>query len=310
MKIVEINKLKKSFRQGFFGRRFLALKGLSFSVEKGEVYGLLGPNGAGKTTTIKILTGLLSADSGGIKILGEPIGAPRIREKIGFLPENPQFHDFLTGEEFLNFHSNLLGMPRYGRKEKIKELFNAVGLKGAGDLKLRAYSKGMIQRIGVAQALLGEPEILILDEPMSGLDPIGRKELRDIILGLKEKGKTIFFSTHILPDVEVICDRIGVILNGELKGEGKLEELLGARIKSYEISFRGGNTGLIEKLNNVSTRILRGADQITIYLEKEELVDKTVQDIIQAGGKLAALIPHRETLEEYFVRTYGKEWVR
>ncbi|HEY4716253.1 MAG TPA: ABC transporter ATP-binding protein, partial [bacterium] len=133
MKIVEINKLKKSFRQGFFGRRFLALKGLSFSVEKGEVYGLLGPNGAGKTTTIKILTGLLSADSGGIKILGEPIGAPRIREKIGFLPENPQFHDFLTGEEFLNFHSNLLGMPRYGRKEKIKELFNAVGLKGAGD---------------------------------------------------------------------------------------------------------------------------------------------------------------------------------
>jgi len=308
MNAIEVKGLKKSFKRGFLMRRVFAVRDLSFLIEKGEVYGLLGPNGAGKTTTIKIISGLLYPDSGEVIIMGNLLGTPHLRKKIGFLPENPQFHEFLTGFEFLKFHGDLLGLSRSEIKEKCPDLIKTVGLSGAGEMSLRSYSKGMIQRIGLAQALLGDPEILILDEPMSGLDPIGRKELRDLIISLKEKGKTIFFSTHILPDVETICDRIGVILNGALKGEGKLGDIMGSKIKSYEISFKGGTESLLESLKKLSSRIIRRGDEVFIHLEREENLDNAIKHITDEGGKLLSLIPHRETLEEYFVREFRGEW--
>jgi len=309
MNAIEVKGLKKSFRRGLLMRRVFAVRDLTFSIEKGEVYGLLGPNGAGKTTTIKILSGLLYPDSGEVKMMGVPLGAAHLREKIGFLPENPQFHEFLTGLEFLRFHGDLLGLSKSEIGDMSPELLKLVGLSDSGGMRLRSYSKGMIQRIGIAQALLGDPEILILDEPMSGLDPIGRKELRDLIISLKERGKTIFFSTHILPDVETICDRIGVILNGALKGEGRLGDIMGSKIKSYEISFKGGKESLLESLKTFSSRIIRRGDEVFIHLEKEENLDDAIKRITDDGGRLLSLIPHRETLEEYFVREYGGEWV-
>lgn len=303
MKIIEVNNLYKFFKTGFTGRKRCILNNLSLSVEKGEIYGLLGPNGAGKTTTLKILTGLLNFNSGTIKISGEDI---KLKQKIGFLPENPYFHDFLTGNEFLNFHAKLLGGPI--NNEKIKELFKLVGLAGAEYKKLRTYSKGMIQRIGIAQALIGDPQILIFDEPMSGLDPIGRRDLREIILNLKEKQKTILFSTHILPDVEVICDRIGVILNGALKGEGKLETLIGSKIKYYEITAKGLQENIKSDIKNMASKTLERGEKTLFYLERDEYIDEILKKIIDNGGRVVSLIPNMETLEEYFIREFGKEW--
>ena len=232
--------LQMEFRVGFMRKRVLALKGLTMEVKKGEVFGFLGPNGAGKTTTIKILMGLVYPTGGAAWLMGRPLGDVAVKRNIGFLPEQPYFYDYLTAAEFMDFYGRLFGIRKKERMARADELLDLVGLSGARDLQLRKFSKGMQQRIGIAQALINDPELVVLDEPMSGLDPIGRKQVRDIILGLKAKGKTIFFSTHILPDVEVICDRVGMLVKGELRAMGTVGELLsGMRVKSVEMTFEG-----------------------------------------------------------------------
>ena len=210
------------------------MKDISLEVYQGEVFGFLGPNGAGKTTTIKIISGLIKPDSGTVNIFGNSPDALSVKQRIGFLPESPYFYEHLSGYEFLKIHARL---SNFTDKDRVDRLLNKVGLRDAAHLPLRKYSRGMLQRIGIAQALIGEPDLLILDEPLTGLDPIGRKEIKDLILEEKAKGKTVFFSSHILPDAEAVCDRIGIIINGRIMEVGELNKLLKRGIKTDEISL-------------------------------------------------------------------------
>ncbi|MBW2494215.1 MAG: ABC transporter ATP-binding protein, partial [Deltaproteobacteria bacterium] len=211
--IVRVDDLVKDVRPGFGLRVKRILEGISFRVREREIFGFIGPNGAGKTTTLKVLMGLIRATSGRASILGHDVSEISFRRQIGFLPEQPYFYDYLTGREILRFYSKLSGVRREHRERRVTELLELVGLTAAGNTRLRGYSKGMLQRIGVAQALVHDPQVVFLDEPMSGLDPVGRKEVRDIILRLRDEGKTIFMNTHILSDVEMVCDRVAIIVN-------------------------------------------------------------------------------------------------
>lgn len=228
VKAVECNALIKIYRGELFQRDVPALNGISLSVMKGETFGLLGPNGAGKTTLQKLLLGIIKPSDGGGKILGFDLGSLEARKKVGYLPENPYFYFYLTGEELLKFTGELFNLSPQMIRERSVELLEQVGLTRAGHRQLRTYSKGMLQRIGIAQALINDPDLVFLDEPMSGLDPMGRKEVKDIILSLKREGKTIFFNTHILSDVEALCDRIGILNHGHLVASGNVKELMSA----------------------------------------------------------------------------------
>ncbi|MBN2341046.1 MAG: ABC transporter ATP-binding protein [Deltaproteobacteria bacterium] len=224
--MVDVRNVRKTFRIGFFRKRVEAVRGVSFSVEKGEIYGLLGPNGAGKTTTLKTMMGLISADGGSIQLLGKDASSHRSRENIGYLPEHAYFHEYLTPVELLDFYGKLYGMSQKSIRDKQSALLEKVGLTDAAKRPLKKFSKGMLQRVGLAQALLADPELLILDEPMSGLDPIGRKFVADLIVELNRSGKTILFSSHILSDVERLCSRVAILRKGEKVAEGRLEDLL------------------------------------------------------------------------------------
>lgn len=226
--VIQVEGLVKDHVSDFLRKRFRALDGLSFQVIKGETYGLLGPNGAGKTTTQKLLLGLLRPTSGKIEVLGAVPGHRQALARIGFLPESPYFYTYLTGYEFLDFCAGLVGMPVALRKERIHSLLKLVSLSEVSDRPLRKFSKGMLQRIGVAQSLINDPELVFFDEPNSGLDPIGRRDIRKIMLMLKEQGKTIFFNSHMLPDVREVCDRVGVLHRGKMIGEGKISDICGA----------------------------------------------------------------------------------
>ncbi|MEO0094391.1 MAG: ABC transporter ATP-binding protein [candidate division WOR-3 bacterium] len=232
---IKIEDLYRSFKVHFWEKKREILKGISFEVYKGEVFGFLGPNGAGKTTTIKTITGLIRPDKGRVEIFGYPPNSLEAKGRIGFLPESPYFYEHLTGFEFLKIHSMLCN--KHTDKNRLLELIEKVGLQKAADLPLRKYSRGMLQRIGIAQALVGDPDLLILDEPLTGLDPIGRKEIKDLVLELKKSSKTIFFSSHILPDAEAVCDRIGIIIDGKIMKIGPLDELLKKGTKTDEISL-------------------------------------------------------------------------
>lgn len=227
--VITTEGLTKEFRVGFRMKRVLALDGLNLKVEEGEIFGYIGPNGAGKTTTLKIMMGLIYPTSGNVQIFGRDVKDVNIKMDIGFLPEAPYFYDYLTAREFLDFYGQLFDLGKNERKRRNEELLDMVDLRLAKDTQLRKFSRGMLQRIGIAQALINDPKLVILDEPMSGLDPVGRTKIRDVILRLKDEGKTVFFSSHILSDVEMICDRVGILVNGRLKEVGKLEELLGER---------------------------------------------------------------------------------
>ena len=217
MKAIEIHNLTKDFRIGFWKKRSVrALDGLSLIVESGEIFGFLGPNGAGKTTTLKLLMNLIRPTAGFARILGEPVDGVAMRKRIGFLPENPYFYDYLTAEEFLNYVGALFHIRQPELARKVKELLSTVGLSDARKTQLRKFSKGMVQRVGIAQAIINDPEVVFLDEPMSGLDPLGRREVRQVIASLRSKGVTVFFSSHILPDVETLCDRVAILNNGKL----------------------------------------------------------------------------------------------
>jgi ABC-2 type transport system ATP-binding protein len=232
---IELQDISRSFKNHFWQKKKQVLKDISLDIRKGEVFGFLGPNGAGKTTTIKIITGLIKPDSGRVSIFGQAVKSLAAKRRIGFLPESPYFYDHLTGYEFLKLHALLHDLRDY--RPRVDSLLARVGLDQTRDLHLHKYSRGMLQRIGIAQALIGSPELLILDEPLTGLDPIGRKDIKDLILEEKGKGTTIFFSSHILPDAEAVCDRIGIIIDGEIREVGELTQLLRKGVKTDEISL-------------------------------------------------------------------------
>ncbi len=297
--ILEFDKVSKSYRTHLSMRRGWILRDLSFSLKRGEIFGYIGPNGAGKTTSIRLTLGILFPDAGSIRLFGEPAGRVRLKEKIGFLPENPYFYDYLTAEEFLDFFGRLLGMSGADRRRRIPELLDLVGLGNRADRQLRKFSKGMVQRIGLAQALLNEPELVILDEPMSGLDPMGRRQVRDIILDLKKQGKTVFFSSHILQDAEMICDRVGILDRGRLLSIGPLAEFLSQRVEFWEAWVSGCQVNLEEfQAELVSAK---NGDRL-VRLHDERRLEEFLREVQKRGGRLHSLQPQKATLEDVFVK--------
>lgn len=284
------------------GRRVAALQDLNLTVNEGEIFGLLGPNGAGKTTAIKIFMGLIFPTEGNARIMGKPLGDRKVKAQIGFLPENPYFYDYLKGWEFLDFYGQLYGMNRRSRRAKTEEILELVGLTQAANLPLKGYSKGMLQRIGLAQALLNDPRIVFLDEPQSGLDPFGRKEMRDIILKLKEEGKTVFFSSHILSDAEMICDRVGILYKGKLINVGYLRDLLSAKTKEYEIVASDLQEEMLKDLEAKCERVVVRKQDVMLCVRQKADAEQIVRTILASPAQLVSYTPRQETLEEYFIR--------
>ena len=304
---VRAEDLAKVYRVGFWGRRVKAVESLSFDVREGEIFGLLGPNGAGKTTTIKMLLGFVRPTSGRAFIDGAPIGTVQSRRQLGYLPENPALYEFLRGDEYLVFAGQLAGLSRRDAKQQAAKLLERVGLAGRADKPVRKFSKGMVQRLGLAQALLGDPKTVILDEPMSGLDPIGRKDVRDLILTLREEGRTVLFSTHILSDVEAICDRVGILVEGRLTDCGALTDLVAPGARSVELTVDGASPELTERLKSQGAGVLH-RDRSTVFNFADEAAGRQgLSAALGAGATVVAFTPHRRSLEELFVaRARGK----
>ncbi len=301
--VIEIKNLNKEFSTDFWKPKVQAIQDVSFEVKKGEIFGLVGPNGAGKTTTLKVLMGLLRATSGEALINGVSVMKTNARNELGYLPENAYYYDFLKTEEVLDFYGRLFGLSKKARKKKTDELLEWVGLSHRRGVRLRAFSKGMLQRIGLAQALVNDPALVVLDEPMSGLDPIGRKEVRDIIVNLANMGKTILFSSHILSDVEVLCDRVAILINGQVKAYGDLASLVQPRVKSVEITMQGEEHPDPEPSWKDGNIQIRHAGDKTILTTQD--VSKTSSLMEWGKGKglnLLSVVSHKETLEDLFIR--------
>jgi ABC-2 type transport system ATP-binding protein len=297
---IRIRDLRKNFRLGFIPKTRPILKGITFSVREGEIFGYLGPNGAGKTTTIKCLLDLIRPDAGTVDIFGRSSLSPRSRETLGFLPENPYFYDYLTAREFLAFTADLFGLARRDKAERIARLLKLVGLERAADLPLRKYSRGMLQRAGLAQALINDPKLVILDEPLGGMDPLGRKEIRDIIVRFKDEGKTVFFTSHILQDIEMICDRVAIIVGGRIVREGTLRELVSEKVLFTEVTVSGIAAEAFEGLGESLS--VQG-DRVLLKVFEEAKVDEVLDLVRDRRGRLVSLSPRTETLEDIFVET-------
>lgn len=301
MSSIVIEGLGMIYRSGFWGRKREALKDLNLTIEPNEIFGYVGPNGAGKTTTIKILVGLMRQTSGKATILGKDISDVQARRKIGFMPENPYFYEHLSTEESLRFYGRLCGMSRAELRKRVPEMIEYMDIPEIQKLRVGAFSKGMRQRLGLAQAMIHDPDVVILDEPLQGLDPVGRRQLREKILRLKEMGKTVFFSSHILVDVEQICDRVGMIFKGRLVEVGRLEPLLASHLKSIEISARGLAEGAVEKAKAMSLRCAERDSVHTFAVADEETGQKVLALIHEAGARLLSYTPQRVSLEDYFM---------
>jgi ABC-2 type transport system ATP-binding protein len=309
MHAIDIRGLSKSYPVGFWKKQLRpALKSLELTVDSGETFGFLGPNGAGKTTTLKLLMGIIFPTAGSAQILGKDINDPEIKSKIGFLPEQPYFYDYLSAPELLDYYASLSGVSSAARAKRIPELLERVGLQDAGNKHLRTYSKGMLQRVGIAQAIVHDPEVIFLDEPMSGLDPLGRYEVRELIQGLKDAGKTIFFSTHILSDAEALCDRVAVIHKGELRGVGVVSELRSSTAGKTEVVWQGA-----EALSTVASYALEShviGNTVRAIVQSESL-DPVLVGLRQGQARLVSVTPLHGTLEEYFLaKTSEPEAVR
>ena len=301
MPIVEIENLTKDFSVGFWKKRPVrALDNLSLQVHKGEVFGFLGPNGAGKSTTLKILMHLLHPTSGTARILEKSVNTVSMHNRIGYLPENPYFYDYLTPTELLTYMGRLFGMRQPALSQKVDTLLENVGLAQARTMQLRKFSKGMVQRIGIAQAIINDPEIVFLDEPMSGLDPLGRMEVRRIITALKAKGVTVFFSSHILPDVEAICDRVAILNRGELQEEGALEEILKVRIQGHEIIVSGWTEKTLESIQEKCDEVRSMGDRLHLRAGDREQMENILSFIFANKLDLISINPVRPSLEEHF----------
>jgi len=294
--------LSKSYRTGHIiqGRR-PALQDLDLEVRTNEIFGYIGPNGSGKTTTLKLLIGLLKPDRGDARVLGEPLASRSWRFRTGYLPEHPYLYDYLTPAEYLDYVGRLFGLAAPLRRERTRSLLALVGLEHSADLPLRRFSKGMVQRAGLAQALVNDPELVILDEPMSGLDPIGRRLVRDVILSLRKAGKTVFFSTHILSDAEALCDRVAVLRGGRLLKVGALGDLLRIDVEHMEMFVSG--VALDAPALGATPRE-RVGDRLRIEVEEREL-GRIVAAVEAAGGRVLSVQPVRQTLEDYFLREVG-----
>ena len=311
---IDVQDLRKTYRTPFARKRVEALRGVSFSVERGQIFGFVGPNGAGKTTTIRTLMGLIRPTSGSAKILGEELPSRAARYQIGFLPESPYFYDYLTVGELCDLAGRLFGLPAAVRKRRASELIDKVGLGGARGQSLKKFSKGMLQRAGLAQALMNDPELVVLDEPMSGLDPIGRKEVRDLILELRDRGKTVFFSTHILSDVEAITDRVAIIARGQLQAHGTPAELVSQALQGVDIVVKlarpasGDAAGeppgdaAPAALIAGATRVRRVGDELSLTLAADADVDVWIARAHAAGARVLQVAPRHETLEDLFLR--------
>jgi ABC-2 type transport system ATP-binding protein len=302
---IEIKGLTKDYPVGFWRKRTRrSLDYLTLSVEEGETFGFLGPNGAGKTTTMKLLMGLIFPTAGTARIRGRSIADVRMHREIGYMPEQPYFYDYLTARELLDYFARFFGYSATERHERVTRFLELVGLTASGDVQLRKFSKGMLQRVGIAQAILHDPQVVFLDEPMSGLDPVGRREVRDIILDLKRQGRTVFFSTHILSDAEMLCDRVGVLVGGKLQGVGAPEEIVSMEVLGMEILFevRAGTAlphGMAERATHTGNRY-------RIEVEEAELYS-TLEGLRNCEARILSVTPLRPSLEDYFFKLVRRE---
>jgi ABC-2 type transport system ATP-binding protein len=299
-----IEELTKDYAVGFWRRRpYRALDRLSLAIEPGEIFGFLGPNGAGKTTTLKLLMQLIFPTSGHAQILGRPIGDVAVRHRIGYLPENPYFYDYLTAEELLTYFAQLLDVPAADRRRRVSDLLDRVGIGRERRFQMRKFSKGMIQRVGIAQALLNEPDVIFLDEPMSGLDPLGRKDVRSLILELRERGRTVFFSSHILADAEALCSRVAIVAGGRLAATGRLGELAEFEIRGWELVVSNMSPAAIERIRPATTRITEiGPGRYTLELPLAQAPERLIPEIAVTGASVVSLNPVRDTLEDFFMQ--------
>jgi ABC-2 type transport system ATP-binding protein len=301
---IRIEELTKDYAIGFWRRRpYRALDRLTLEIEPGEVFGFLGPNGAGKTTTLKLLMQLIYPTSGRAEILGRPVGDIAARQRIGYLPENPSFYDYLTAEELLGYFGQLFGYGPAERRKRVAALLDRVGIGGERRMQLRKFSKGMIQRVGIAQALLNEPEVVFLDEPMSGLDPLGRRDVRSLILQLRDQGRTVFFSSHILADAEALCRRVAVVAGGRLAASGTLTDILAFQVHGWELVMANVSPELLGRIAPALQRATEiSTGRYALELSLEQRPERVLTELTAAGATLISLNPMRDTLEDFFMK--------
>jgi ABC-2 type transport system ATP-binding protein len=300
--ILEVENLHKTFRIGFFRKRIEAVRGVGFTIQRGEIFGFVGPNGAGKTTSIKMILQLIYPDRGSVKIFGLPADNPEARLRLGYLPENPYIYTYLRPLEFLDLCGQLTRLDGPTRRKRSAALIERLGLTHAVDRPIGRFSKGMMQRLGVCQALLHEPELLILDEPFSGLDPIGRKDIRDILLEQKAAGKTLLFTSHVLSDVELLCNRVAVVQRGALVACGALRDLLSPEIRRVELELTQVSPELLALLKERAASVRELEHHVTVVVDGDKSVPELLKLAVERKAQINAVIPHRETLEDLFVR--------
>jgi ABC-2 type transport system ATP-binding protein len=300
--VLSVDRLSKTFKKPFTGKKVEAVRSISFEVRRGEIFGFLGPNGAGKTTTIKMLTGLIAPTGGKATILGDEVPSPDAMGRVGFLPENPYVYPYLTPREFVSLCGRLNGMRGQKLASEVARVIERVGITYAMDRPVRNLSKGMLQRTGFAAALVHSPELLVLDEPMSGLDPVGRKEVRDLILEEASEGKTVFFSSHILSDVEMLCDRVCILRQGEVVVSGSIDELVGTDMHESEVTIVDPTDALAERLTKHVERTQRVGKTLVVDVSGDERLRDVLKIVLDAGARIDTVAPKRRTLEDIFVR--------
>jgi ABC-2 type transport system ATP-binding protein len=308
MSAIETESLTKDYPVGFWRRRpKRALDALTLTVEPGEVFGFLGPNGAGKSTTMKLLMGLIFPTSGRARILGRPLGDVAVRRRIGFLPENPSFYDHLTAEELLTYLAGLCGLRGRHRQQRVAEALDEVALGSERRMRIRSYSKGMVQRVGIAQALVNDPEVVFFDEPMAGLDPIGRRQLRQVMLRLRDRGCTVFFSSHILSDAEALCSRVAILAHGRLVAQGRLADVVAFEQRGWELVVAKLGEDLRSTLHRRVTSITAlPDDRYALEVPASESPEQLIHDLSLQGVEIVSLNPVRSTLEDYFIAAVGE----
>jgi ABC-2 type transport system ATP-binding protein len=309
MDAIRTDQLTKHYPIGFWRPRpYVALHPLTLSVEQGEVFGFLGPNGAGKTTTLKLLMQLVFPTAGSAQILGRPVGDAAVKRRIGYLPENPYFYDHLTAEELLEYFAGLFGYRGAERRTRAARLLDEVGIGAERRMQLRKFSKGMVQRVGIAQALVNEPEVVFFDEPMSGLDPLGRRDIRELILRLRARGCTVFFSSHVLSDAEALCSRVAILARGRLAATGRLSEIHALEARGWDMVVSGLSPQVLEPLTR-GGRVLAatdiGHDRYALELPITEEPHALLTELAPGGVRLVSVQPLRDSLEDYFVRQVG-----